>query len=64
MLEAPRRLRGWLLVGMVMAPLLFVWFLLRRGYSRRLRLAGFTYAAVMFASALLGIWASASEGVQ
>jgi hypothetical protein len=40
-----RRLSTWLLGGLILAPGLFVWFLLRRGYSSQLRLGGFAYAA-------------------
>ena len=48
----PRRLSAWLLLGMLVAPVLFCWFLLWPGYSPRLRTAGFAYAAIFF---LLGL---------
>ena len=48
----PRRLSLLLLLGMLCAPHLVVWFLLRRGYTGRLRLAGFVYAGVQVALAI------------
>ena len=50
---APRRLSGWLLCGLLVAPGLFVWLLLRRGYSNQLRAGGFAYAAFVVASGLV-----------
>jgi len=44
---ASRRLGLLLLAGLITAPSLFVWFLLRPGYSKGLRISGFTYASVM-----------------
>ena len=49
---APRRLSLLLLLGLLSAPHLCVWFLLRPGYPGRLRLAGFVYTAVQVALAV------------
>lgn len=50
----PRHLPAWLAFAMLCVPALFVWFLLGRDYSRQLRIAGFTYAAVMLLVGILG----------
>lgn len=50
----PRRLSAPLLLGMLAMPVIFVWFFLRRGYSRTLRRAAFTYAATLLAIGLIG----------
>ncbi len=42
----PRRLSGWLLSGVLTLPVIFVWLLLRRGYSRDVRLGAFLYASL------------------
>jgi hypothetical protein len=41
----PRRLSTPLLLGLLISPPVFVWFLLRRGYSNGLRAAAFSLAA-------------------
>jgi hypothetical protein len=41
----PRQLSHWLVIGVLSVPGIFVWFLLRRGYSRHVRTGGFLYAA-------------------
>lgn len=42
----PRRLRLWLIVGVYVLPLVFAWFLLRRGYSRTAREGAFLLAGM------------------
>jgi hypothetical protein len=37
----PRRLSLWLILGVQICPVIFTWFLLRRGYSHHVRLGGF-----------------------
>jgi hypothetical protein len=49
-----RRLSMPLLVGLLTVPVLFIWFMLRRGYARSTRVAAFTYAAVVFGFGLVG----------
>ncbi|WCM29363.1 hypothetical protein NDN01_10965 [Sphingomonas sp. QA11] len=44
-----------LLLGMLAMPVIFVWFFLRRGYSRALRRAAFTYTATLLTIGLIGI---------
>lgn len=51
---APRRLSAWLLCGMLAAPILFVWFFLRKGYSGQIRLAAFSLAGAMLGVNVLG----------
>ena len=46
LLGEPRRLSGWLLSGVLALPVIFVWLLLRRGYSRDVRLGAFLYAVL------------------
>ncbi len=41
--EAPsdhRKIEWWLWIGLVLAPMIFFWFLLRKGFSKRARLLG------------------------
>lgn len=40
----PRTLSPLILLAILYAPLLFVWLLLSKGYSKSLRQAGFIYA--------------------
>ncbi|HYD37945.1 MAG TPA: hypothetical protein VEA60_10050 [Allosphingosinicella sp.] len=40
----PRRLSALLLLAILALPALFVWLLLRNGYSRELRTGAFLYA--------------------
>lgn len=42
--DEPRRLSAALLAAILALPILFVWLLLRPGYSRDLRTGGFLYA--------------------
>jgi len=49
-----RALSAPLLLGMLIAPPLFVWLFLRPGYSASQRRAAFFYTAVMLAIALIG----------
>ena len=49
-----RRLSGPLLIGMLVAPVVFVWLFLRAGYSPSLRRAAFIYTGVITAVAVLG----------
>jgi hypothetical protein len=51
--DEPRRLSAPLLAGMLMAPPIFVWFFLRRGYSSSLRRTAFVYAGTFFAIGLV-----------
>jgi hypothetical protein len=51
----PRRLSTVFLFFIITLPLFSVWFLLRRGYSRQLRVAGFTYAAVSLAPGVVAM---------
>ncbi|CUS44884.1 hypothetical protein MGWOODY_Smn678 [hydrothermal vent metagenome] len=41
-------------MGMLTIPAIF-WFFLRRGYSRALRRAAFTYTAILLAISLIGL---------
>jgi hypothetical protein len=54
----PRWLSAPLLLGILALPVVFVWLLLRPGYSRDLRLGAFLYAllfpALQLAALLLG----------
>ena len=49
-----RRLSGALLLGMLVCPILFCWFFLRRGYAKSTRAAAFTYTAATLSLRLLG----------
>lgn len=46
---ASRNLSGALLLGMLTIWPLVIWLFLRRGYSRSLRVAAFTYGGVQLA---------------
>ncbi|MBO9574854.1 MAG: hypothetical protein J7494_03870 [Sphingobium sp.] len=49
----PRRLALWVIVGVYVLPIVFSWFLLRRGYSRDVRLGAFLLAGLsLFVAAL------------
>jgi hypothetical protein len=50
----PRRLSGPLLLGILILPIVFVWFLLRPGYSVTLRLGAFAYTALGVAVGVIG----------
>jgi hypothetical protein len=60
MAEAPfvetetRRLSGPLLLGILVLPVVFSWFLLRRGYSNSLRMGAFLYMGVGIAAGVIG----------
>jgi hypothetical protein len=49
-----RHLSGPLLIGMLVAPVVFVWLFLRAGYSPSLRRAAFIYTGVTTAVVFLG----------
>jgi hypothetical protein len=49
-----RHLSGPLLLGMLTAPALFVWFFLRSGYPASLRRAAFTFTIITTAIAIAG----------
>lgn len=53
-----RRLSGMLLLGLIVMPLIFVWFLLRKGYSTPLRLGAFAYAAMCLGFGVLQVLGS------
>jgi hypothetical protein len=42
----PRRLHAWLIIAILALPSIFVWFLLRQGYSAHVRRGAFLYAAM------------------
>ncbi len=44
-----RRLGAWLLIGLIVAPTIFFWFLLRKGYGNGLRIAGAAWLAINLA---------------
>lgn len=50
---ATRRLGYGLIIGVVLLPWLFVWFLLRKGYSMNARLFGFGWFFLIF---VLPVW--------
>jgi type III secretory pathway component EscT len=52
--DATRRLSPPLLLGMLLVPIIFVWFFLRRGYAPSLRVAAFAYTGTFLAIGLLG----------
>jgi hypothetical protein len=52
---APRRISMPLMVGLIAAPAIFIWFMLRRGYARSTRTAAFTYAGILFGFGLVGM---------
>jgi len=51
---APRRLTTPLLLGLCVAPIVFVWFLLRKGYSHQLRVSAFAWLLFSLLPALGG----------
>ncbi|MEO8374226.1 MAG: hypothetical protein ABI471_03310 [Sphingomonas bacterium] len=52
--DVTRQLSSPLLLGMLTAPTLFVWFFLRRRYRSSLRRAAFSYAGILFGVGLIG----------
>ena len=58
----PRRLSAPLLLAILALPLLFVWLLLRPGYSRDLRIGAFLYALLFPAAQLAALWIASGEG--
>lgn len=60
--EEPRYVGGLLMTGLIALPIVFVWFLLRPGYSRSLRTITFTYALAFPALSLLA-YACTGEGM-
>ncbi|MDB5471498.1 MAG: hypothetical protein JWR84_3058 [Caulobacter sp.] len=55
-LKTHRRIPGWLMVGIVLAPLIFTWFLLGKGYSTSVRLAAFGYMLLVPLLVVLSNW--------
>lgn len=51
--DEPRHIGGLLLLGLLAAAPVFVWFLLRPGFAKSTRISGFVYASVMLAFGLL-----------
>ena len=51
----PRPLSPWLILSVLAFPILFVWLLLRPGYSTDVRLGGFLYAVVGVSGALAAL---------
>jgi hypothetical protein len=49
----PRHVGGFLMLGLIAVPIVFVWFLLRPGYARSLRLAAFSYTFALPVLALI-----------
>jgi len=45
-IEQSRGVSGPLMLGIIVIPIVFVWFLLRRGYATQTRIAAFVYTAV------------------
>ena len=48
----PRRLNGLLILGILTFPVIFAWFVLRRGYSRDVRMGAFLLSALSVAIAI------------
>jgi hypothetical protein len=59
--DEPRRLSAPLLFAILALPVLFVWLLLRHGYSRDLRTGAFLYA-FLFPALQLAAWLLTAEG--
>jgi hypothetical protein len=59
--NGPRRLSAPLLLAILALPLVFVWLLLRPGYSRDLRIGAFLYAS-LFPAALMAARLLANGG--
>jgi len=51
---ALRHLNAPLLAAILAVPMIFAWFLLRRGYSKSLRSAAFLYTGLNVALSFLG----------
>lgn len=60
--EEPRRLSARLLLAILALPLLFVWLLLRPGYSRDLRIGAFLYAFLFPAAQLAALLLTSGGG--
>ncbi len=43
-IDEPRRISGPLMLGLIALPIVLVWFLFRKGYSRSTRNAALAYA--------------------
>lgn len=43
-----RKISALLIIGIVIAPIIFVWFTLRKGYSKKVRILSFGYLALGF----------------
>jgi hypothetical protein len=50
-----RRLPPWLIAGVVIFPIIFSWFTLRRGYSAHVRRGAFLLAAFNFLPGLFAV---------
>jgi hypothetical protein len=55
-LNTHRRVPGWLMVGIILMPLVFAWFLLGKGYSTSVRAAAFIYALLGPLLVVLSNW--------
>ena len=53
--DEPRRLTAWLLLAILALPVPFVFLLLRKGYSRDIRIGGFLFAFTIPALHLLAL---------
>lgn len=51
--EGQRRVSRLLMMGLIFAPILFVWFLLGRGYANSTRAIGFLWAATLPAMSVI-----------
>jgi hypothetical protein len=54
--DGRRRVGRLLMVGLIFAPILFVWFLLGRGYANSTRAVGFLWAAAIPAMGFIHSW--------
>ena len=51
--EGHRKVGFWLGLGILLVPYVFVWFLLRKGYSKTARIISFLWLIVLFLPSLL-----------
>ena len=47
--DEPRRLSFPFVLGLILVPIIFCWFLLRSGYPKNLRILAFLWAAIALA---------------
>ncbi len=52
----PRRLSAALILGVLVAPAIFAWLVLRRGYSRDVRIGAFLLLGFAVAMQLSQLW--------